>query len=198
MHESVENVSMHAPQPERSIFMFLVETEEFLENRSQPSEQFEAGDGITGRWRRCWGSLRRRSPFPDDFEQFRTVVRDLAVLPQKLVDTLATLCGLGLKLVENIRLLMSNNWSSQSFLAMGRAFRVDVQPTSDTATHRRVVAGRERLDRSRGRHRGHHRPPGPCAGKGGSTLSVRRDRRDIAISQDEEKPLKSVGMIRFV
>jgi hypothetical protein len=120
--------------------MFLVETEEFLENRSQPSEQLEAGDGITGRWRRCWGSLRRRSPFPDDFEQFRTVVRDLAVLPQKLVDTLATLCGLGLKLVENIRLLMSNNWSSQSFLAMGRALRVDVQPTSDTATQRHTGA----------------------------------------------------------
>jgi hypothetical protein len=99
--------------------------------------------------------------------------------------------------VENIRLLMSNSWSSQSFLAMGRALRVDARPTSDTPTHRSVVAGRERLDRPRARHSGHHRRPGRCASKGGSTLCVRRDHRDIEISQDEEKPLKPVGVIRF-
>jgi hypothetical protein len=43
------------------------------------------------------GELAAPLAFPDDFEQFRNVVRDLAVLPQNLVDTLATLCGLGLK-----------------------------------------------------------------------------------------------------
>ena len=126
MHESVENVSMHAPQPERSIFMFLVETEEFLENRSQPSEQFEAGDGSPGGGGGAGGACGAA-------RLFRTIssnsAMSFAILPCSLRSLLIRWrhsAASGSNSVENIRLLMSNNWSSQSFLAMGRALRVDV------------------------------------------------------------------------